>query len=116
MLNLHKNLRNSFAGFNAAWADKSFKAEIALGVVLIPLVVSSSTVDIYAKAVVIATYLLLLGFELINTAIERLCDQITLEYDLNIKHIKDISSAAVFLILLVFLLEVVVVMTNTHKL
>lgn len=116
MINLRKNLLNSLAGLQAAWADNSFKAELVLGIVLIPLVASNASVDFLAKMVVIATYLLLLGFELINTAIERLCDQVTRDYNLNIKRIKDMSSAAVFLILLVFLLEVIIVMAGIQKL
>lgn len=116
MISLRKNFLNSLSGFKAAWADNSFKAEIVLGIVLLPLVTSNTTVSLLAKMVVIATFLLLLGFELINTAIERLCDQITREYDFNIKCIKDMSSAAVFLVLLVFLIEVIVVMAGIHKL
>lgn len=43
--------------------------------------------------------------ELLNTAIERLCNRITIDQDLQIKHIKDISAAAV-LIAVVFALVV----------
>lgn len=116
MINLRRNLINSIAGLKAAWSDKSFKSEILLGAFLLPLVISASHIELAAKLIVVGTYALLLGFELINTAIERLCDQITRNYDLNIKRIKDMSCAAVFLILLVFLLEVTVVMTGIQKL
>lgn len=116
MINLRGNLTHSLAGLKAAWADNSFKAEVVLGVVLLPLVLGNTTVDFYAKVITIATYLILLGFELINTAIERLCDQVTREYDPNIKRVKDMSSAAVFLILLVFLFEVAIAMTSVQKL
>jgi diacylglycerol kinase (ATP) len=36
-----------------------------------------------------------IGAELFNTALERLCDTVTAEYDKNIKFVKDLSAAAV---------------------
>lgn len=41
----------------------------------------------------------LLAVEAMNTAVERLCDLYSLEYDDRIKKIKDVASAAIFLIL-----------------
>ena len=49
-------------------------------------------------------YFLLLAFELVNTAIEELCNKITLEIDADIKKIKDISSASVFIILITLII------------
>lgn len=53
------------------------------------------------KLIIIAIYFLLLAFELLNTAIEKLSDKITREFDSDIKKIKDTSSASVFIILLI---------------
>ena len=36
--------------------------------------------------------------ELINTALERLCDRVTTEFDTNIKYIKDVCAAAVLVL------------------
>lgn len=47
---------------------------------------------------------LVLSFELINSAVERLCDLITTEIDPRIKFIKDVSAGAVLIISLSSLL------------
>lgn len=49
-------------------------------------------------AVVLILIALIIFAELINTAIEKLCDLITGEYDLRIKFIKDVSAAAVLVL------------------
>ena len=41
----------------------------------------------------------MLAFEIMNTAIEKLCDKVTTDINPDIKKIKDLSSAAVFLVL-----------------
>ena len=49
-----------------------------------------------ARAVeLILVLLLLLAVELLNTAIEKLCDRVTLERDEQIRRVKDMGSAAV---------------------
>ena len=47
--------------------------------------------------VVLLCIVLVMVTEIINTAIEKLCDVVQPEFDLRIKYIKDISSAAVLL-------------------
>ena len=39
-----------------------------------------------------------------NTAVEKLCDRVTTDLDLEIKKIKDLSSAAVFIVLLILII------------
>lgn len=46
-------------------------------------------------AVLMMMCFLVVGFEMMNTAVENICDKITLEYDEKIKKIKDISAGAV---------------------
>ena len=58
------------------------------------------------KLVITLTYFLLLAFEILNTAIEKLCNKITKNYDMDIKKIKDLASASVFLILIILIIEV----------
>ena len=43
----------------------------------------------------IATVVLVLAVELLNTAIEKLADRLTMDHDTKIKHVKDMGSAAV---------------------
>ena len=44
-----------------------------------------------------------MALEIINSAIEILCNKITKQYDADIKKIKDLGSAAVFIILITLL-------------
>jgi diacylglycerol kinase len=55
------------------------------------------------KIIIIVIYLMLLAFEVINTSIEKLCDKITKNYDEDIKIIKDLASASVFIVLLILI-------------
>lgn len=102
MVNLAQNLKHSLSGLRAACSDRSFRAELLLGAVLLPSIAASDASPAY-KLTIVGIYLLLLALELVNTAIEGLCDLITLEHHLGIKAVKDIASAAVFLVLVVLL-------------
>jgi len=99
------NLLNSINGLKIALKEHSFILEIIGGFVLIPYLIITDLENVF-KLIIIVVYFLLLAFELLNTAIEKLSDKITKEFNTDIKKIKDLSSAAVFLILilLVFLL------------
>ena len=44
---------------------------------------------------------------MINTCIEKISDKINSKYDIEIKNTKDISSAAVFLILMTLILNII---------
>jgi diacylglycerol kinase (ATP) len=105
MINLFKNLKNSIAGFRAALSDNSFRAEIVLGLVTIPFLIMSESVGMVLKFTAIGTYVLLLVVELINTAIERLCDRVTMDFDRDIKAVKDMTSGAVLLVLLAYSIQ-----------
>lgn len=111
MVNLAQNLKHSLAGLRAACADRSFRAELLLGAVLLPAV-SVSAASLGYKLAIVGIYLLLLALELVNTAIEGLCDLITLEHHLGIKAIKDMASAAVFLVLIVLLTATAIALTG----
>lgn len=100
---LFKNLINSLSGIRYALADKSFFLECALGIFLIPFILLHPNCNKFHKAAILAVYLLLLAFELLNTSIEKLCNRINLQYDEDIKEIKDIASAAVFLMLIILI-------------
>ena len=99
------NLLNSINGLKIALKEHSFIVEIIGGFVLISYLIIADLENIF-KVIIIVVYFLLLAFELLNTAIEKLSDKITKEFNTDIKKIKDLSSAAVFLILilLIFLL------------
>ena len=96
------NLINSLNGLKLALKEHSFVAEVLGGMILIPYVLFSDLTLIF-KLILITVYFLLLAFELVNTAIEELCNKITKEIDSDIKKIKDISSASVFIILIILI-------------
>ena len=98
MKKIFLNLINSINGLKMALTQHSFIAEILGGFVLIPYLIITDLNNIF-KLIIIILYFLLLAFELLNTAIEKLSDKITKNFDEDIKKIKDISSASVFVIL-----------------
>ena len=58
------------------------------------------TADVGESVALIGTLVFILIVELLNTAIEKLSDRITLDHDPALKRIKDMGSAAIFLSLL----------------
>jgi len=92
--------RNSCAGLAGAFRNESaFRQEVALAAVLIPV---ACLVDVtrLERALLIATVLLLLIVELLNSGIETAIDRISFELHPLSKRAKDMGSAAVLLTLL----------------
>ena len=97
---LYNNLINSLNGLKIVSKENSFILELVLGFFLIPYILLSN-IDFNYKIILSILYFLLLAFEIMNTAIEKLCDKITTDIDSEIKKIKDLSSAAVYVVLLI---------------
>ena len=100
---LYSNLVNSLNGLKIVSKENSFILELALGVFLIPYIFLSN-IDLNYKIILSVLYFLLLAFEIMNTAVEKLCDRVTTDLDPEIKKIKDLSSAAVFVVLLILII------------
>jgi len=87
----------SLDGLAAAFRhEDAFRQEVLLAVILVPaafFMPASGT----GKALMIASVLLVLIVELLNSAVEAAVDRISLENHLLAKRAKDIGSAAVFL-------------------
>lgn len=86
----------SVEGFKAAFKhEDAFRQEVFLAIVLIPLAIylGKSPVE---KALLIASVLLVLIVELLNSAIEAAVDHTSTEHHALAKQAKDIGSAAVF--------------------
>ena len=98
MKKIFSNLINSINGLKITLKQHSFIIEVVGGLILIPYLIIAE-LDNILKLIIITIYFLLLAFELINTAIEKLSDKISNNFDSDIKKIKDISSASVFVIL-----------------
>jgi diacylglycerol kinase (ATP) len=100
----------SLHGFASAFRhEDAFRQEVLLALVLTPvaLVLDASGTG---KAMMIASVLLVLIVELLNSAIEAAVDRISLDHHQLAKRAKDIGSAAVFLSLVnVFIVWVLVI-------
>jgi len=95
----------SIDGFRAAYQhEDAFRQEVLLAALLIPVALFLPASGI-GKAVMIASVLLVLLVELLNSAVEATVDRISLENHQLAKRAKDIGSAAV----LVSLINVIVV-------
>ena len=101
-----KNFYNSLNGIQIAFKEHSFVSEIIGGFFLILYIVIFD-LDYILKLIIFSVYLLLLAFELLNTAIEKLSDKISKEFDMDIKKIKDLSSAAVFVRLIILIILII---------
>ena len=89
--------RYSLQGIASAFRyEDAFRQEVLLAAVLIPVALVLD-VGAVGKAVMIASVLLVLIVELLNSAIEAVVDRISLDRHELSKRAKDIGSAAVFL-------------------
>ena len=107
---LFLNFLNSINGLKIVFKESSFVLEIILGIILVPYVLLADLI-IFIKLLIISTYLLLLASETFNTAIEKLCDKITKKIDPDIKKIKDLSSASVFVVLMILVIQIILIFT-----
>ena len=91
---------NSWNGLVAVTrSEAAFRQELALLAVGIPLAFFL-TPDTAKRFALIGVIVFVLIVELLNTAIEKLCDRVTRDSDPAIKRVKDMGSAAVGLSLL----------------
>ena len=89
----------SMEGLRAAFRhEDAFRQEVFLAVLLIPAALFMPAAG-SAKALMIASVLLVLIVELLNSAVEAAVDRISLENHALAKRAKDIGSAAVMLAL-----------------
>ena len=90
----------SLAGLAAAFRhEDSFRQEVLIAAVLVPAALFMPVSGL-GKALMIASVLLVLMVELLNSAVEAAVDRISLENHLLAKRAKDIGSAAVFISLI----------------
>ena len=93
-------LHYSMDGLRAAYVgEDAFRQEVLLAAILIPLAFVLP-VSWGGRAAMVASVLLVLIVELINSAIEAVVDRVSLDRHHLSKRAKDIGSAAVFLALL----------------
>ncbi len=91
--------RYSLSGLRAAYRNEdAFRQESLLAAILIPLALLLPTAAL-GKALMVASVLLVLVVELLNSAIEAAIDRISLDHHRLSKRAKDIGSAAVLVAL-----------------
>ncbi len=105
---------NSWNGLIYAYKEESaFRQELALGLILIPLAIVLPVSPI-EKILLIASVVLVLIIELLNSSVEAAIDRISFEvHDLS-KRAKDFGSAAVMLALLLCLMTWAVIVGNHY--
>ncbi len=101
IVSLYKSIEYSFYGLVFAFKnEQAFRCELFIGSIL-SLFLLISDISLSSKVLLGVLFLFLLVIELINSAIEVLCDRVSLEFDIRIKSVKDMGSAAVFFALLI---------------
>jgi len=83
----------------AASSEAAFREEVIALVIAVPLAFVIAT-DNWTRLALIGSVLALMIVELLNTAIEKLADRVTMDHDPAIGRVKDMGSAAVGLTLL----------------
>ena len=87
----------SIEGLKAAYRhEEAFRQEVLIAVLLIPLALFLPASGL-GKALMIASVLLVLMVELLNSAVEATVDRVSLEHHRLAKRAKDIGSAAVIM-------------------
>jgi len=105
---------NSWNGLIYAFKEESaFRQELALSLVLIPLAIYLPVTPI-EKILLIASVILVLIIELLNSSVEAAIDRISFEvHDLS-KRAKDFGSAAVMLALLLCALTWIIILSEHY--
>ena len=90
----------SLDGLSAAFRhEDAFRQEVLMALILIPIAIHAPASG-PGKAVMVASVLLVLIIELLNSGIEAVTDRISLEDHVLAKRAKDMGSAAVMIALL----------------
>ena len=101
MKRLYSATINSWNGLRAAFrSEAAVREEIIIILLSIPAAYFIATTRARAVELVLVL-MLLLAIELLNTAIEKLSDRLTLDHDEQIGRVKDMGSAAVGIALLI---------------
>lgn len=109
-------MRHSLAGFAEAFRhEPSFREDMVFVVLLIPFAIILP-VNAVSTAVMLASLLLIVITELLNSAIEATIDDISFEKRPLAKRAKDMASAAVFLAFLNCLVVwAIILLANWHR-
>ena len=101
----------AFNGLIQGLKDKSILTQyiIAIIVTIIAIIIK---IDYISLIFIIMMCFLVITVEYINTAIEKICDLISTEYNDKIKYIKDISAGFVLLQAILSVIVVIILLIN----
>lgn len=94
---IHRSFWNAIKG--VIWlikSERNFQIEVSALLINVFLILYLKLTANDA-ALIFAVSFAVLGLEILNTCVEKICDIIQPEYDVRIKIIKDIAAASVFL-------------------
>ncbi|MCX8095236.1 MAG: diacylglycerol kinase family protein [Caldisericia bacterium] len=95
--NLIDSFKNAFRGLKITYLrERNFRIQISFAILAIYFSIKFNIEKIYFIFVLLAIFLVLYS-ELINSALEILCDKLEKKYDENIKNIKDAIAGGVLL-------------------
>jgi diacylglycerol kinase len=90
------SFKHAFRGIALAFQEHNFKIHLIM-FVLVVIAGSYFSIEDYEWIVILVISALVLSLELVNTAIEGLCDLYSKEKDERIKKIKDLAAGAVLI-------------------
>ncbi len=94
---LFSSFKNAFSGLKTVFKEEqSFRIQIAIAFIVF-IVMFILPLHYLERISLVLVICFVLGLELLNSQLERVCDLITKDYDLRIKRIKDLSAAAVLI-------------------
>ncbi len=101
LLRLWKAFVYTCAGFKAAFTHEHACRQEIFAFCILAILIIAFPIDVFYKAMLFATMPLVLCVEMLNSALEAVVDDISLEYRELAKRAKDLGSAAVFCSMLV---------------
>jgi diacylglycerol kinase len=76
--------------------EKNFRIQYIIAILMVIAGISFS-ISITEWMIILLCFAVVLSFEIINSAIEKLCDLVCPDFNLTIKKVKDMSASAVLL-------------------
>ena len=109
---IFKNASYAIAGLvHAIKTETSFKIEVAIAIVLLPVIYFLPFLVIY-KLILLITYFIIMIAELLNSAVENVVDLVTTDIHPLAKAAKDIGATAVFFSVILHILCWVVILLD----
>jgi diacylglycerol kinase len=107
---IYKSIRNALRGIRYAYRHElSFRMEVWAGLVFVVVGFLFWPLSAFEISLMVLAYTLVLAFELVNTALERMFERLHPEHHELIGISKDLASSAVFVAVLFSCFEVVLI-------